>query len=143
MIIKGQAHIIQFILFFIIGFAVFILISGTFSDRLDLFSLDLNNENRKVINNYISAISVNSFVSCNGCDEIIILTHLRDTSKNSLNQLYFKNKKITTTTFPTKINSSSENHKLFRGNTVVGTVISDKPIILTYNNNNNLLKVSQ
>jgi len=139
---KGQSQVIQFVLFFMIGLALFISISGTFRGRIDVFTDDIADQNRKTINSYFSALSVKELVSCKECDNINITTKISNTTAGAFTQVWLNTTHLVTITQPGAARYATTMHNLTRGLVDAGGLqISSKPIILSYNKTQNILRI--
>ena len=144
MMLKGQSQIIQFLMFFMIGLAIFLIIAGAFRDKLDFFAEDITGKNREVINNYFSALSVQALVTCKQCDNVNISTRLTNTTAGAITQVGFNNTNLVTISKPGNKEYSSTTHGLLEDLTAAtGVVLSSKPIVLSYTKNQNILRIVQ
>lgn len=75
---KSQALIFQFVLFFIIGFSLFLMIGNLFRFHSDIIRGDVADLELKLANSYISSIVITSVDSCKGCDEVNMKFTLKD-----------------------------------------------------------------
>lgn len=142
MLAKGQSQIVQFIMFFMIGLALFLTIGNVFRGRLDLFTDEIADENRQMINKYFSALTIESLVSCKECDNFNITTKLSNTTAGSFTQIGLSNTNIVTVTLPGNRQYSSTAHNMLSELAAAGGLaISNKPIILSYSKNQNILRV--
>lgn len=141
---KGQSQIIQFIMFFMIGLALFLAIGGVFRGRLDFFADDIAEQNRKTINSYFSALAVQSLVTCKECDSFNFTTRLANTTAGSFTQVGLNNTNIITLSQPGgKQYATVAHNALLNLVGAGGLVLSSKPIILSYSKNQNILRVFQ
>ncbi len=65
---KAQSYIIQFIIFFTVGFIVFLSIGSFFRMQSDYFINELTYKNSKITGSYISSLAINLIDSCKQCD---------------------------------------------------------------------------
>jgi hypothetical protein len=139
---KGQSQVIQFILFFMIGMAIFLSIGGLFRGRVDIFADDIAAQNRKMLNSYFSALIVKELVTCKGCDNINITTRLSNTTAGAFTQIALNNTHLTTITQPGADRYWTTAHNLTLSLTAAGGLqISSKPIIISYNKTQNILRI--
>lgn len=139
---KAQSQIIQFILFFMIGLALFLTIGGVFRGRLDFFTEDIAEQNRRTINNYFSALTVGALVSCKECDSFNITTKLSNTTAGSFTQVALNSTDLITLTQPGAKQYSGKAHNLIASLVGAGGVgTSNRPIVLSYSKNQNILRV--
>jgi len=137
---KGQSLIIQFILFFVIGLALFLTVGGFFRYQSDRSANEIVSDSLRLTNSYFSSASISLIDSCKKCDEAtykIVLANKTAGSffnvsllKNSLNVLTPQNKFF-----------ESSIHKLNLTTSLSGSSSSNKPISLTYRKSNNQLVV--
>lgn len=139
---KGQSQVVQFVLFFMIGLALFLSIGGVFRGRVDVFTEDIADQNRKTLNSYFSALAVKELASCKGCDNINITTRISNTTAGAFTQIALNNTHLTTITQPGAERYWTTAHNLTRGlAAAAGLQISSKPIILSYNKTQNILRI--
>lgn len=69
---KGQSLVIQFVIFFVSGFAIFLTIGGFFKYQSDVFRESLLSSNAKLFNSYFSSV-VTSINSCKECENSTII----------------------------------------------------------------------
>lgn len=140
---KGQSQIIQFILFFMIGLALFLTIGGVFRGRLDFFAEDIADQNRKTINGYFSGLMVEELVSCKECDNVNLTTKLSNTTAGSFTQVGLNSTYLTTLSQPGAKQFSGKAHNLLAYlSGAGGLATSNRPIVLSYSKNQNILRVS-
>jgi hypothetical protein len=65
---KAQSYIIQFIVFFVVGFIVFVSIGSFFRIQSDYFINQLSYKNSKIAGSYISSLAISLVDSCKQCD---------------------------------------------------------------------------
>ena len=142
---KGQSQIIQFMMFFMIGLAMFLTIGGVFRGRLDFFSSDISEENRKLVATYFSSLAIQSIVSCKECDDVNITTKISNTTAGSFTQVLLAGPNIVTSTQPGGASTyTTSAHNILSVLTAAsGSAISAKPIILSYSNNQKVLELLQ
>lgn len=140
---KGQSQIVQFIMFFMIGLALFLAIGGVFRDRLDLFSEDIADQNRRLIGAHFSALAVQGLVSCKECDSFNVTTRLINTTAGAFSQVSLNDTYLTARSPPTPGESALTVHGLLEGvSTKLGSAISNRPITLSYSRGQSILEVS-
>jgi hypothetical protein len=69
---KSQSLIVQFVLFFLIGFSLFLAIGSLFRFRSDVIKNDVTSLELKLINSYVSSAVINSVDACKQCDEVTV-----------------------------------------------------------------------
>lgn len=140
---KGQSLVIQFTLFFIIGFTIFLSISNFFKIQSDALGSDALSYGIELTNSYISANILNIITTCKLCtisNTTIKLANttagyyiVADLSSTGLNTStpYVSNKIYLST-----IHNLNESIIIAQGR---GT--SSKPISLTYSRTKNQLEI--
>lgn len=67
---KSQTLVIQFILFFVIGLSLFLMIGNLFRFHSDVIRSDIEDLGVKLVNSYVSSAIITSVDSCKQCDEV-------------------------------------------------------------------------
>lgn len=141
---KGQSQVIQFILFFMIGLGVFLSISSFFRMQLDTFGKSVADSSRKLTASYFSAVSIYSTVSCKECDNINTSIQLQNRTANFFLEVVGTSSGIDVRTQPGNETYSSLIHNLAISlASVEGIGSSVRPIVLSFNKNQNKLRVVQ
>lgn len=139
---KGQSQVIQFILFFMIGLALFLTIGGVFRGRVDFFAEDIAEQNRRTINSYFSAIAIEALVSCKECDNFNSTTRMSNTTAGSFTQIALNDTNLIAISLPGGKQHATSAHNILLGLAGAGGLqISSKPIVLSYSKNQNILRV--
>lgn len=140
---KGQSLIIQYLLFFMIGFSVFIFIGSFFRYQSDLFRTDIINSNLKTANSYLSTAAIVAVDSCNQCDSAAFSLKVQNqTAGYDIVFNLFTLSGLTTSVNPLGKWYVSPLHNLNSSYILNGTVSSSKPITLTFTRTNNTLGIS-
>jgi len=137
---KGQTLIIQFILFFIIGFAVFGSIGFFFKYQSDIFKNDVSNYDLKLVNSYISANLMTAAVTCKQCDFIKISTDLPPPKSGNVFEIGLSANGINTTIPLTQKIITTSVYNLNYSYVLSGSAASIEPISIT--KTQNILRVS-
>lgn len=132
---KAQSYIIQFIIFFTVGFIVFLSIGSFFRIQSDYFVNELSFKNSKVIGGYISSLAINLVDSCKQCDYSKVRV-----SFNPNYNFIIKGGESWKIILPQKEYSFSL-HNLNSSIESEGSVLSSKPITLTFDKTKNKLMV--
>jgi len=141
--IKGQSLIFQFILFFLVGLALFIGIGNFFRAQSDILRKDASGLSVEVINNYISSAAVASIDSCKECGTVENKLRISDTVFGYFLKVSLASNGLTISTPPPDRNyTSSVNNLNASVNMAVGSAPSIEPINLTYNRNQNKLEIN-
>lgn len=141
---KGQSQIVQFMMFFIIGLAIFIVVSNVFNDRLDFYGKDVTDANRKLLNTHFSALVVQAMVSCKECDEFSSSTKIGNVTANSVTEVGVNDEELAVISQPQGIEFSSSAHNMLAGLVAAGgSALSTEPIVISYSKTQNILRVLQ
>lgn len=139
---KGQTLIIQFILFFIIGFSLFTSIALFLKYQSDIFKNDITSNNLKLINSYFSAIAVSEAVTCKMCDYANITTKTQNTTAGYFFEVGMNNLGFNVTVPLAGQRVVSSIYNLNNSYALSGSSASIKPITITFNKTQNSLGVS-
>jgi hypothetical protein len=139
---KGQSLIIQFIMFFLIGFTIFIGVSQFFRYQSDIFKDDVTRESLKIINSYFSSYAIASVASCKQCDEVNLTFKTANTTAGNFFEVSFGSYGANVTIpFVTNVKFISPAHNLNESFQLNGSVPSTRPITLTFNKMQNKLYI--
>jgi hypothetical protein len=136
---KGQSIVIQFLIFFVIGFSVFVSLGSFFNYQSELFKQNILSSGINLTSSYISSALIAIVDSCKECDFVSLTLKTHNTSAGY--PIVIKSEG-STLNFSTPLASISSNaHNLLTTMNVVGSSSSAKTIILTFNKTNNNLVV--
>lgn len=76
---KGQSLIIQFILFFLIGFGLFVTMGQVFKIQSEVFRNDIILKNIQLSNSFLSSAVV-AMNSCKNCDQVTFFLRVENTT---------------------------------------------------------------
>jgi hypothetical protein len=147
---KGQSLIIQFLLFFVIGLAMFVSIGNIFKLQSDIFREDVADQARKLINSYISSMAIAAHIACMECDNQNncgacsnnFLIELANTTANYFFEVNLSKSGLKILSYPGGMSYSSSMHNLNESiQTLSGSAPSVKPIILTSSKIQSILEV--
>lgn len=139
---KGQSQIVQFLLFFMIGMALFFWIGNAFRDRVDVFSEDILGFNRMEMNSHFSALAIQGLTQCKaGCDGFNFTTRLSNTTAGAFTEFSLNNTHLIVTSRPDNDEFAGQMHNATYGINKLGKVTSNKPIVLSYSKNQNILEL--
>lgn len=139
---KAQHLIIQFLLFFLIGLAIFLSIGNIFRYQADIFGRDIAESYRKLINTYISSAIIYGFSTCKQCDLFNITIKIENKTADYFHEIYFISSGLNIISKPGEKNYLSSVHNLNYTLKPSSTYASSvKPIILTLNKTKNNLEV--
>ena len=139
---KGQTLIIQFILFFMIGFALFTSIGLFFKYQSDLLKEDVTNYNMRLINSYMSATALAEAVSCKQCDFANITVKIQNTTAGNFFEVGMNSQGVNTTVPMSKKSIATSIYNLNSSYTLSGLSASVKPISITFTKSQNNSRVS-
>ncbi|MDI6806370.1 MAG: hypothetical protein QMD14_00970 [Candidatus Aenigmarchaeota archaeon] len=138
---KSQALIIQFILFFLIGIAIFVAVGNLFRLQLDIFTSDVLTESLGLTNSYVGSIVIYSTIGCKQCDWINFTVTLPEKITHHYYKINFANKGINVSALDRPEYFFSSPHNLNYTINLSGEVFSAQPIFLTFDGTNYKLEV--
>lgn len=142
-ILKAQAQIVQFILFFMIGLGVFLSVGGLFRSQLDTFGNSVAKSSREIVASYFSALSIGAVSSCKECDNINTTVQLQNRTANFFIEIIGTPGGFDVKTQPGGETFSSTIHNLVApALKSEGFAASNQQIILSFNKNQNRLTIS-
>lgn len=138
---KAQSLIIQFILFFLIGFALFVVTGSFFKSQSDMFRSESTEYNIKLTNSYLSSFAVGLIDGCKNCDYASVLIKLENTTAG-----YFFEESLSKSGLNVSVPNTgkffiSSIHNLNSSTNFSGKSSSAKPITLTFTRTKNELRV--
>ncbi|MEM5766271.1 MAG: hypothetical protein QW423_01395 [Candidatus Aenigmatarchaeota archaeon] len=137
---KGQSITIQFLLFFLIGFSIFISLGSFFKYQSDLLRQRISSSGINATSSYLSSIIITMVASCKECDFIALNTSVYNTTAGYSIRIIGENDGLNVTTTSMSLKTTVHN---FLDHTleISGSSSSNKPIILTFNRTNNKIEV--
>ena len=136
---KAVSLIFQFILFFLIGFSIFLLISFLFSSQYGLVREDIIERRVKNVATYFSSQIISLYVSCIECDYATLTIQPEDIEYPYKIYLHDDNLTISVLnlnkSYSVKLNNFNSSIKF------EGEAISGKPVVLTLDKTRNYLRV--
>lgn len=136
---KGQSLVIQFVLFFLIGFALFLGIGNFFRLQSDIFKADVASSGLELTNRYLSSIIITAN-SCRGCDFINISTKIQETYAGYYLEMELSKQGLNVSTVNNNFISSI--HNINSSLSPSGKSSSARPITLTLMKSQNKLEVN-
>ncbi|MFH8086508.1 MAG: hypothetical protein QW609_01640 [Candidatus Aenigmatarchaeota archaeon] len=133
---KAQTYIIQFIIFFVVGFIVFLGIGTLFKAQLSHFTSDLAYKNAKLTSNYITSLAITLKNSCKECDYFRIAI-----SQKTNYEFIIKADKTWEIILPDGRKYSFSLHNLNHSIYSEGSAVLPKPLTLTFSKIENKLMV--
>jgi len=142
---KGQVVIIEFILFFVVGMTLFVLIGNFFRYQSDIFKNRIIDSSTELVSSYLSSISITMVDACKECDKIKYNAKINPTTANYFLSIILngdgKCNGITVATAPIGMEFTSSIHNLNYSIACSGEAPSIEPINLTYDRTQNILSV--
>lgn len=139
---KGQSLVIQFLLFFLIGFSIFLSIGSFFRYQLDLLRWSIISSAANLTSSYISSAAILVTDSCKQCDFVRLNLETYNFSTGGYPiEVKIENNELEVFAGDKGINSSIHNLNYTLSLTPSHTSISIKPISLTFNRSNYNLEV--
>ncbi len=138
---KSQSHVIQFILFFLIGFLIFLAIGNVFKFQFFSIQSKITDLFLKSVNSHLSSAIIAAVDSCKTCDTASISLNLEKTIAGNFYEIKLENGLNTSTEGKYTFSSL---HLLNNSITVQQSkAVSIKPITLTFDKTKSNLVVSQ
>ena len=137
---KSQSLILQFILFFLIGFSIFLVIGNIFKYQFFLTQSDITDSFLKSINSYLSSAVITAVDSCKTCDNVSITLNLEKTVAGNFYEINLGNG-VNTSTTAGKYSFSSMHLLNNSLNIQQSKALSVKPITLMFERTKNNLVV--
>jgi len=129
---KAQSLIMQFILFFIIGFTLFITIGSFFKSQSEAFRIESTQYNIKLANSYLSSLFVVLIDTCKSCDYASLQIKVENTTAGYYFLYNLNDQGLNVSTSWGGLQSSGSVHNLNYSTTFTGSSSSTKTIYLTY-----------
>jgi hypothetical protein len=136
---KGQSLIIQFFIFFLIGFSLFISVGSFFKYQSDLFRDEIISSSLSLANSYLSSNMVMAATNCKQCDNAIISTSIANLTTGYPIEIKLRSSGLNVS-IPYKYYLSSI-HNFNSSLALSGDSSSVQTITLTFNKNQNKLEV--
>jgi hypothetical protein len=138
---KAQSLIVQFILFFLIGFTLFLSVGVVFKYQKDIFRSDVSDYGLALTNSYLSSIAINSMYTCKLCNYVDYKIRLSNTTADYIMEIAFDHNGINTSISLVAKNYHTSAHNLNYSTNLAGKTSTFQPITLTYNRTKNELRV--
>lgn len=138
----GQSHIIEFVIFFLIGIALFAGVGNFFRIQAESLQSELSGSAFELIGNYFASAAVASVDACKQCGSVENDLRISDSVFGYYLQLSLADDGLTVATAPaTKSFTTSANNLNASVTFVSGSAPSIQPINLTYDRNQNTLEI--
>lgn len=138
---KAQSLIVQFILFFMIGFSLFLVIGNFFRYQSDIFRGDIADLSLKLTNSYLSFLVINSVDTCKQCDYVETSVKFENTTAGYFFDISFSSEGLRVSTFPKYSSFTSSIHNLNKSIRMQGEKFSVETLNLTFSRTKNELEV--
>ena len=141
---KGQSLVIQFVLFFIIGFTMFISIGNFFKLQSDGIRIDVGEFSTQLTSSYLNSRIVRMMDSCKECNFGNFSFRIENTSAGYYTLITAGPKWVLTEISPISKSTNSTIHNLLLSvNVKEGFASSAEPITITYNKTRNQLNLTK
>jgi len=140
---KAQSLIIQFVLFFMIGFSLFLFVGNFFKYQSDVFRSDITDLNLKLTNSYLSSFVVNSVDSCKQCDFVQTSIKLENTTVGYFFEAGLSSNGLSVSAMPGYKSFVSSVHNFNKSFSMAGKASSAQAINLTFSRTKNELEVNK
>ncbi len=138
----GQSQVIQFVLFFLMGIAIFTTIGNYFRVQSELLRNDVSVYSVEMINSYLSSVAIASVDTCKECNIVENKIRISETTFGYFLEATLSSNGLTISTVPSKFEYTSSVNNLNESISFVsGSAPSVQPINLTYDRNQNKLEI--
>lgn len=139
---KAQSLIIQFVLFFTMGFTLFVVIGLSFKAQADMFREEVVNQTLGLTGSYVSSAAVSAIDTCKQCDFIEISLRVENMTAGYFFQIELDNQnQMNVSAVPGGKSLQYNLYNFDQSYNLTGRVASAKPITLTFNRTKNELRV--
>jgi len=139
---KAQSLIVQFTLFFIIGFGVFLTIGTVFKIQSESFRDNAADSTMGLVGSYFSSALVNAVDTCKQCDYVQYKLRIEKVTSEYFFEVGLENEKgMTVRDVPRDKTSESYTYNFNESFDMNGVAATIKTINLTYNRTKNELRV--
>ena len=138
---KGQSLVVQFLIFFLIGFSLFLSVGSFFKYQSDLFRNDIISSSLALANSYVSSNVIAAVDSCKQCDYIRLSAAMSNLTAGYTIEIELTSLGLNTS-IPYKYFSSPLHNLVSSFSFASGKSSSAQTITLTFNRNQNKLEVS-
>jgi hypothetical protein len=135
--------IIQFVMFFVIGFSLYLTVGNFFKYQSELFRESITQENLKLANSYITSNMITLADSCKDCDYANFTFKIENTTAGYFFDLDLSNSQVNVSVPPFENKSFiTSAHNLNMSYSSQGKTISSKTLTLTLNRTKNEIGIS-
>ena len=139
---KAQSLIIQFIIFFVMGFTLFLTVGTFFKVQSDTFRNDVANYSIGLTGGYISSAAVSAVDTCKQCDYVRYYLKIENTTVGNFLEIGINSTEgLTVRLVPGEKIFSSRIYNFNESFNMSGLAASVKPINLTFSRTKNELEV--
>jgi hypothetical protein len=140
---KGQSLVVQFVIFFLIGFTLFISTGSIFKYQSDMFRERNIESSLNLSNSYLSSVIISAIDSCKECDFVSITTKMQNMTAGYILEFELTKASGLNVSIPQikKYSNSTVHNLIFSLNSSSGKSGSTEPLTLTFNKNQNNLGV--
>jgi hypothetical protein len=140
---KGQSLVVQFVIFFLIGFTLFISTGSIFKYQSDMFRERNIESSLNLSNSYLSSVIISAIDSCKECDFVSITTKMQNMTAGYILEFELTKASGLNVSIPQikKYSNSTVHNLIFSLNNSSGKSGSTEPLTLTFNKNQNNLGV--
>ncbi|MDI6798556.1 MAG: hypothetical protein QMD12_00965 [Candidatus Aenigmarchaeota archaeon] len=138
---KAQSLVVQFMLFFMTGFSVFLAISGLFKYQSDMFRDNLLSYDVELANSYLSSAAIALVDSCKQCDSSKVYLKFPSSTLGYYYGFKLENGLNVSVISREEKNYASSIHNLNYSLVVEGSTDSTRRISLTFEKTKNKLVV--
>jgi len=138
---KAQSVIVQFIIFFIAGFTLFLGIGIFLKFQSDVFREDIIDSSLELTNSYLSSLIITSVDSCKQCGYVKFSQKLESRTTDYFLEFELEDEGLNVLTVPGEKFHLSSIHNLNESLNLVGKGASAKPINLTFSRTKNELRI--
>ena len=139
---KAQTVIVQFVIFFLIGFAIFIGVGTMFRARSDMFRDDTLESALKLADSYVTSTAITS-MGCLKCDRVENRVSIGEVSVGYYKEVRLNGSGILVSTAPPFKEFGSSMHNINFSVQLGGQAPSVKTINLTFSRTQNRIEVAQ
>lgn len=138
---KAQSVIVQFIIFFIAGFSLFLGIGLFLKLQSDIFKDDVTDSSLKLTNSYLSSLIITAVDSCKQCDYAKFSQKLESRTTDYFLEFELEDEGLGVLAVPGEKSFLSSIHNLNESFDLGGKGAAIKPINLTFSRTKNELRI--
>ncbi|HKZ45496.1 MAG TPA: hypothetical protein VJ343_02215 [archaeon] len=139
---KAQSLIIQFVIFFMMGFVLFLGVGTFFKMQSDIFRDEIANSAVNLTGSYFSSAAVSAVDSCKQCDYVQYSLKIENFTADYVLEVKLDNlDELSVRAIPGGGRSVFDLHNFNESLNLLGSAPSVRPINLTFNRTKNELRV--